>query len=135
MNKQIDERVGIKLKPFTYKVERCKVRELLCALDNNQTADISDDVIPPTFPTVIEFWGSQTPISKVLGLNIEKVLHGGQEYEYLGKIRIGDDITVYGQVEDVYTKADMTFVVLKKDFVNQHGETVVVGRSTIIERH
>lgn len=135
MNKQKDDRVGIKLEPFTYKVEQCKVRELLCALDNSQTVDGGDDVIPPTFPTVIEFWGSQTSISKVLGLKMEKVLHGGQEYEYLGKIRVGDDITVYSEVEDVYAKAAMTFVVIKKDFVNQHGETVVVGRSTIIERH
>ncbi|MFG0216513.1 MaoC family dehydratase N-terminal domain-containing protein [Brevibacillus porteri] len=134
MNKQKDDRVGIKLEPFTYKVERCKVRELLCALDNHQSVDATDEYIPPTFPTVIEFWGSQTSVSMTLGLKIEKVLHGGQEYKYRGKIRIGDDITVYGEVEDVYTKAAMTFVVIKKEFVNQHGETVVVGRSTIIER-
>ncbi|WP_235617694.1 FAS1-like dehydratase domain-containing protein [Brevibacillus brevis] len=105
------------------------------ALDNNQSIDVEDGFIPPTFPTVIEFWGSQTSVSMNLGLKIEKVLRGGQEYEYLGKIRIGDDITVYGEVEDVYTKAAMNFVVIKKEFVNQHGETVVVGRSTIIERH
>ena len=66
---------------------------------------------------------------------MKKVLHGEQEYEYLGEIKPGDDISVSGEVEKAYTKAKMNFFVVRKDFVNQHGETVLISRSTIIERH
>lgn len=134
MNKQLDERIGLKLEAFTYKVEFCKIRELASAIDNSHSADMVNESIPPTFPTVIEFWGTQKTMSRQLGLKPENVLHGGQEYEYYSKIRPGDDITVYGEVEDIYTKGSMIFFIIKKEFVNQNGETVVVGRSTIIER-
>ena len=106
----------------------------MSALDDSHSAEIAGESIPPTFPTVIEFWGTEKTMSKQLGLKQEKVLHGGQEYEYYSKIRPGDEITVYSHVEDVYSKGSMTFFIIKKEFVNQNGETVVVGRSTIIER-
>lgn len=57
------------------------------------------------------------------------------EYEYLGKIRPGDVITAVGEVENAYTKAGMNFFVIRKSYQNQHGETVLISRSTIIERH
>lgn len=134
MNRQLEKKIGMKLKPYTYKVELCKIRELLSVISNTQYVDLTSDIIPVTFPTVIEFWGAQTSISSLLGLNPEKVLHGQQDYEYLGKIIPGDNITVYGEVEDIYVKASMNFIIIKKEFVNQKGETVVIGRSVIIER-
>lgn len=90
--------------------------------------------IPPTFPTVIDYWGSPHSIFNHFGLNIEKTLHGGQEYEYFAKIRVGDDITVHGEIEDTYTKSALNFIIIKQRFINQKGETVVIGRSTIIEK-
>ena len=89
----------------------------------------------PTFPTVIDFWGGGSSSSDVLNLNMKKVLHGEQEYEYLGEIKQGDEISVSGEIEKAYTKAKMNFFVVRKDFVNQRGETVLISRSTVIERH
>ena len=65
---------------------------------------------------------------------MEKTLHGEQEFEYFGKIKVGDDITVHGEIEDTYSKSAMNFIVIKQRFVNQEGETVVIGRSTLIEK-
>lgn len=39
-----------------------------------------------------------------LRLNPKKTLHDEQEYEYFGKIKAGDTITVHTIVEDAYTK-------------------------------
>ena len=135
MSTQLEEKIGMKLQPFTYKVEQGKNSELALAIGETNEDYFNGNSFLPTFPTVIEFWGSKTSNGVALGLNMEKVLHGEQEYEYLGKINVGDEITVTGIVEDAYTKARMNFIVVKKEFVNQNGETVLIARSTIIERH
>lgn len=135
MTIQLADKIGMKLEPFTYKVEQGKNIELALAIGETNEHYFNGNVFLPTFPTVIEFWGSKTSNGVALGLNMEKVLHGEQEYEYFGKIHVGDEITVSGVVEDAYTKARMNFIVVKKVFVNQNGQIVLVARSTIIERH
>ncbi|MFJ8259314.1 MaoC family dehydratase N-terminal domain-containing protein [Peribacillus asahii] len=131
----LKEKIGMKLETYTFKVEKGKIKELALAIGDLREEYLNGEVILPTFPTVIDFWGGGASTSDLLGLNVKKVLHGEQEYEYLGEIKPGDEITVTGVVEKVYTKAAMNFVILKKEFVNQHGETVLISRSTVIERH
>ena len=135
MSKVIEDKKGLKLKPYTFTVEKAKIKELALAIGDLKEEYLNGDTILPTFPTVIDFWGGGASTSELLGLNVKKVLHGEQEYEYFGEIKAGDDITVTGIVENVYVKAAMNFYVLKKEYVNQHGETVLISRSTIIERH
>lgn len=125
----------MKLDSYTFKVEKGKIKEFALAIGDLQEDYLNGERMLPTFPTVIDFWGGGVSTSELLGLNVKKVLHGEQEYEYLGEIKPGDEITVSGIVENVYTKAAMNFVVLKKEFVNQNGELVLISRSTVIERH
>ena len=135
MNTTIESKVGLQVEPYTFKVEQGKVNELAIAIGALKDEYFNGEAVPPTFPTVIDFWGGGSSSSNFLNLNMKKVLHGEQEYEYLGEIKPGDDISVSGEVEKAYTKAKMNFFVVRKDFVNQHGETVLISRSTIIERH
>lgn len=135
MSISLQEKIGLELEPFTFKVEGVKARELALAIGDLKEEYLKGEKVPPTYPTVIDFWGNSVSTSKLLGLNMKKVLHGEQEYEYLGKIKPGDVITVKGVVEDVYTKAGMNFVIIRKDFFNQKGEHVLIARSTTIERH
>ncbi|MEH6945830.1 MaoC family dehydratase N-terminal domain-containing protein [Bacillus sp. JJ634] len=131
----LKEKIGMKLETYTFKVEEGKIKELALAIGDLREEYLNGEAVLPTFPTVIDFWGGGASTSDLLGLNVKKVLHGEQEYEYLGEIKPGDEITVTGVVEKVYTKASMDFYIIKKEFVNQHGETVLISRSTIIERH
>lgn len=131
----LEAKVGLQLERYTFKVEQGKVTELALAIGDLKEEYLTGESVPPTFPTVIDFWGGGSSSSDLLDLNMKKVLHGEQEYEYLGEIKPGDEISVSGEVEKAYTKAKMNFFVVRKDFVNQHGETVLISRSTIIERH
>ncbi|USK61718.1 FAS1-like dehydratase domain-containing protein [Peribacillus asahii] len=131
----LKEKIGMKLETYTFKVEKGKIKELALAIGDLREEYLNGEAVLPTFPTVIDFWGGGASTSDLLGLNVKKVLHGEQEYEYLGEMKPGDEITVTGVVEKVYTKAAMNFVILKKEFVNQHGEKVLISRSTVIERH
>ncbi|MCM3636882.1 MaoC family dehydratase N-terminal domain-containing protein [Sporosarcina luteola] len=132
---RLEQIKNTKFDAFTYTIEKGKIKEFAIALGYNSKSYLNGNAVPPTFPTVVEFWGGQISISKVLGLNLSKVLHGEQSYEYVGVIKVGDEITVHTEVEEVFTKAKMNLIVLKKKFMNQHGELVLISRSTIIERH
>lgn len=125
----------MELEPFTFRVESGKIREMALAIGDLQEEYLKGEKVMPTFPTVIDFWGNGASTSALLGLNMKKVLHGEQEYEYVGEMKPGDLITVKGVVEDVYTKASMNFVIVKKEFYNEKGELVLISRSTTIERH
>jgi len=135
MSNVIKEKKGLELEPYTFTVEKAKIRELALAIGDIKEEYLNGEVTLPTFPTVIDFWGGEGSTSDLLGLNVKKVLHGEQEYEYLGEIKAGDELTVTGIVENVYVKAGMNFFVIKKEFVNQNGDTVLISRSTVIERH
>ncbi|MEJ8545155.1 FAS1-like dehydratase domain-containing protein [Brevibacillus borstelensis] len=129
-----ETRKGMRLEPFSFAIEAGKIREFAQALGETDPDCLSGKRVPPTFATVIDFWGSKTPLEEALQLNMAKVLHAGQEYEYVGAIAVGDQITCYGEVIDVYAKAGMNFVVVESKYENQHGELVLISRSTIIER-
>ena len=135
MSTALQEIVGMELEAFTFRVEPGKVKELALAIGDLKEEYLTGEKVMPTFPTVIDFWGNGVSTSAVLGLNMKKVLHGEQEYEYIKEIKPGELITVKGVIEDAYTKAAMNFIIVKKEFYNEEGELVLISRSTTIERH
>jgi hypothetical protein len=133
MNTELQEKIGMVLENFSFKIEAGKVRELALALGDSKVEYLNGEKLPPTFPTVIEYCGGGYDSALELGLDGRKSVHGEQEYEYIGKIKVGSMISVKTVVVDAFMKAGMKFVVLKKEFINESGELVVIGRSTIIE--
>lgn len=131
----MQELIGTTLDSFTYQVDKVKIRELALAIGDLREEYLKGEKLPPTFPTVIEYWGEGYNNYDKLGFDIKKVLHGEQEYEYIGKICPGDEITVTSVIEDAYTKAAMNFVKIKREYRNQNGELVLISRSTLIEKH
>ncbi|WP_318247674.1 FAS1-like dehydratase domain-containing protein [Solibacillus merdavium] len=135
LSTELEEKVGMKIESYTFRVEKGKIRELALAIGDLKEEYMNGEAVPPTFPTVIDFWGGGSSSSELLNLNMKKVLHGEQEYEYFREIIPDEEITVHGVIEKAYTKASINFFVLRKDYLNEQGETVLISRSTIIERH
>ncbi|MBD8036433.1 MULTISPECIES: FAS1-like dehydratase domain-containing protein [Solibacillus] len=135
MSTELEEKVGMKIESYTFRVEKGKIRELALAIGDLKEEYLNGEAVPPTFPTVIDFWGGDSSSSELLNLNMKKVLHGEQEYEYFREIIPDENITVHGVIEKAYTKASMNFFVLRKDYLDEQGETILISRSTIIERH
>lgn len=135
MSTELEEKVGMKIESYTFRVEKGKIRELALAIGDLKEEYLNGEAVLPTFPTVIDFWGGGSSSSELLNLNMKKVLHGEQEYEYFREIIPDEEITVNGIIEKAYTKASMNFFVLRKDYLDELGETVLISRSTIIERH
>lgn len=134
LSRNLKRFIGHEFDIYTYTIEQSKVNELVAVLNPNSTVERGNEYVPVTFPTVIEFWGSPISIAKELQLDLKKVLHGEQEYEYIKEFAVGDEITVASAIENVYEKASMSFIVINKKFINQKDELVAIGKTTIIER-
>jgi acyl dehydratase len=65
-------------------------------------------------------------------------LNGGNRFEYVEAVKVGDRITATGRVADVYEKTgssgNLLFIIFETDYVNQDGRTVAKLRGTAIRR-
>ena len=122
-------------------VEFGKIREFARALQDDSAVyqDPERSVAPPTFLMTIAHWlrdlsGTRPGVQ----LDMRRVLHGEQEFEFLRPIRPGDVLTARSRTKDAFEKpgkrgGQMLFVVGETEFTNQDGEVVAYMRSTLIQ--
>ncbi|MBN1310836.1 MAG: MaoC family dehydratase N-terminal domain-containing protein [Anaerolineae bacterium] len=123
--------------PFSYTIERGKLREFLLAVGDDDAAYAVDDPpLPPTFPTVFTFWGgmSMDDLLREVGVEIHNVLHTGQEYEYFAPLHIGDTVTGQAAISDIYQRAGMDFMEIETEYKNQDGVLVLKDRAMLVVR-
>ena len=77
------------------------------------------------------------PVLTLLDLDIGRVLHGSQEFEYLGQIYAGDRITQQSKIVDIYDKKGgaLEFVVQESTYTNQNDELVGKAQQTLVYRN
>ena len=77
------------------------------------------------------------PVLKLLELDLGRVLHGTQEFDYFGQIYAGDRITQQSKIVDIYDKKGgaLEFVVQESTYTNQHSELVGKAQQTLIYRN
>ena len=152
-------KTGMEFSPYTFEVEKGKIAEFAMAISQKedkdqvnplyvnreaaQKAGYKDIIAPPTFQTCFPLWagGGLMPIVQALGINLIRLLHGEEEYDYLGAIHPGDIMTGKSKVVEMYDKEKkdkpgkfMEFTVIETEIRNQHGELVVKTRYTLVER-
>jgi acyl dehydratase len=144
-------KIGHSFPPFTAEVYRNKIRELALAIgDANpiyhsreaaQAADCDDVPLFPTTPTMFSFWNDlqrRSELAKV-GVNVMRILHGEEEYEYLASIHPGDVLTgvttiVAGKSRQGKDGSSMDIVTTETRYTNQHNQPVLNARTTIVVR-
>src|SRR6266571_8799847 len=144
-------KIGHSFPPFTIEVERGKIRELALAIgDDNpiyqdreaaQAAGYADVPLFPTAPTIFNFWGNTKMVSQLvsLGINVMRVLHGEEEYEYVAPIYPGDTLTgvmtlVDGKTRQGQGGSAMDILTIEIAYTNQHDTPVLKAREVIIVR-
>ena len=125
---------GKEFEPFTFEVDRAKIRELCIAIgDENQIfadKDVAkalgykDTPAPLTFATVMTFWGYPQVWDRMreMGVDVKRLLHAKEEYEYFAPIYPGDVISGVVSV-DAMRDGAMGMVVFKTTY--KRGEEVV----------
>ncbi len=74
-----------------------------------------------------------------LGMNVPRVVHGEQTFEFGEVVKAGDIISTTTTIRDIIVKENAVgvkneLVLIRTDSVNQKDEIVCVGRWTIVER-
>lgn len=145
-------KIGQSFAPFKTEVQRNKIDELTTAIgdpnplyhsrDAAHAAGLQDVPISPTTPTLFNFWhiGPRENAIANLGIEIRRILHGEEEYEYLAPVYPGDVLTGISTVVDGKTRpgsngSSMDIITTETRYRNQHDQPVLNVRATIIVRN
>jgi hypothetical protein len=152
-------KLGMEFPAYTMTVEKSKIAEFAVAVGLKDDKEEIDPIyydeetakkagyeripVPPTFMTSFFFWTGQGLMSivKALGIDLGKLLHSEEEYEYFGNIYEGDVITRKMKVVEMFERGKrdrigrfVDVTVLITEVINQRGELVARVRSTMMER-
>jgi acyl dehydratase len=142
-------KLGHSFPPFTLEVERCKIHELTLAIGDENPIyhsregalahEYRDVPISPTTPTIFSFWGNLQLWDQLatVGLNIMRVLHGEEEYQYQAPIYPGDLLTgvttiVSGKTRRGKDGSSMDLVTIETCYTNQQEQKVLTARTTLV---
>jgi acyl dehydratase len=137
--------VGNAYPAFEYEVGREKIREYAAAVGETasvhhdrgaaRAAGFRDVVAPPMF-CVVYSAGAMGPalLDPALGIDLMRMLHGGQEFAWGEPVCAGDAIVTDVTVKDVYEKGANAFYVFESVSRNQDGAETVRGTWTNIVR-
>ncbi len=141
-------KIGHEFPPFTVDIEKGRLRFFARAIGEpnpvytDEAAAIAAGYraipAPPTFMFSIDLEGPEfLPMLKLLDMDIARVLHGAQEFEYSGEIYAGDRITQNSRILDMYEKKGgaLEFIVQESTYTNQDGEQVGRALQTIVYRN
>ncbi len=133
---------GKEFSPFVFEVERSKIKELCGAIgDNNPIYSNKEAAIkegykdtpaPLTFASLMSFWGYPEIWGKMteMGIDIKRLLHAKEEYEYLDPIYPGD--VIEGAVSvDSLRDGKMQMACFKTTYKREN-EVVLVAKMTIM---
>jgi acyl dehydratase len=91
--------------------------------------------VPPTLATAAEFAVFPSVIGDpALALDFTRVIHGGQEYEYVRPLVEGETLSVRARIESIRVRSGNGFVTVAMDLVGADGRIAATARSTLIER-
>ena len=140
-------KIGHEFESFSSDVEKGRIRMFANAIGESDPIYTDESAAkgkgyktipaPPTFPFVLDMEAKDDlPVVKLLDLNIGKILHGTQEFEFFGQLYAGDTVTITSTLEDIFDKKNgaLEFVVVGNSYTNQHGALVAKSKNTLIYR-
>ncbi len=150
--------VGRRWGPFRYVMGAEKMREYAVAISGGQPSYVStglpEDLHPvlhdeaagarspwgsmiafPMFAVVFSIAPAQAALlDPAMEVDVFRVLHGEQEFEFHEVLRPGDVLLTTGMLESHGTRGSNQLFVIRTDSVNQHGRLAVRGRFTAFVR-
>jgi acyl dehydratase len=139
--------IGLSFDPVTAHVEPGRLRYFFNTLGETQPiyrdpaaaegAGYKGTPIPPTYLFCLEMMDNERPfaILQALDIDLKRVLHGEQRFNYFHPIVVGDTLTFHTGVTDVVEKKGgaLTLIALETKVVNHDGLHVAnVGRVVVV---
>jgi hypothetical protein len=129
--------IGFALPPFQVKVDPERLQLFKKAIGETGP-DALDNIAPPTFLKAIEGENnSARAILDALKVDLKRVLHAEQQFDYVEPVHAGDTITVERRVMDMYDKKDgaLEFIVIESVLSNTALAVVARSRQVIMVRN
>lgn len=135
--------VGKEYSPFTFEVDRSKIKELCLAIGDNNPIFFDKDIAkkegykdipaPLTFASLMNFWGYPEiwDRMKEIGVDVKRLLHASEEYEYFEPIYPQDIITGSVSVESVRSSDSMDIATFKTTFTRDN-KIVLIAKMKIV---
>ena len=116
--------------PARFRVDEMRVRAFADAVGQRGPG------VPPTIVTVPEIEAGLDHVvsDPRLGIDLSRVLHAEQEYRWSRPVVVGETLTASATIEGVRDRGGMRFLTLRTEVVDEAGELVASGRSTLIIR-
>jgi hypothetical protein len=116
--------------PVRFRVDEMRVRAFADAVGQRGPG------VPPTIVTAPEIEAGLDHVvsDPRLGIELSRVLHGEQEYRWSRAVVVGETLTASATIEGVRERGGMRFLTLRTEVVDEAGELVASGRSTLIVR-
>ena len=144
-------KIGHSFPPFIVSTERSKIHELALAIGDHtriyhdrqaaQEAQYEDVPALPTMGTQFMFWGNPQFVEQLaeLGLDVPRIIHLEESYEYLAALYAGETLTAQMTVLDGTTRKGprdsiIDFVTLQICYTNQQNQPVLIARSRFVVR-
>ncbi len=121
--------IGLSLAPFKVTIDGERVQLFAKAIGETDPQFLND-IVPPTFLKAIDGENNSSRlILEMLNVDLTRILHAEQQFDYLEPVRAGDCITVDRRVLDIYDKRDgeLEFIVIESVLSNE--SRAVVGRA------
>ncbi|MGO9357635.1 MAG: MaoC family dehydratase N-terminal domain-containing protein [Xanthobacteraceae bacterium] len=141
--------VGHSFTPVTARVEPGRLRYFFDTIGERnpiyrdgeaaRAAGYSAIPVPPTYLFCLEMMDAERPFEFLTDLKIDlaRVLHGEQRFDYHAPVVVGDTLTFKSRVTDVADKKGgaMTMIVVVTEVTNQHGVHVADTARTVVVRN
>ena len=111
-------------------IDEDRVRSFAHAVDHRGPG------IPPTILTVPEIQaGLRNAVADPeLGVDLARVLHGEQSYEWSRPLALGETLIAEATIESIRGRGALQFLSLRTDVRDERGDPVAVARSTLLIR-
>ena len=130
---RIKAKIGVAGPPVSATVEAGHLKRFCEAIGDPNPRWLEE--APPTYLVALAPTSYHLPEAEEYG---KGWLNGGNRFEHVEAVRVGDQITATGKVADVYEKSGgsgtLLFIIFETNYVNQHGRTVARLRGTAIRR-
>ncbi len=138
-------KIGYSFPPFPVSIERTKLRELALAIGDPdpvyQEGQDGDIPLLPTTATIFLFWENKHFIEQLaeLGLDIMRLIHREESYEYLSVVHPGETLTGVMTVLDGSTRrgrddTTIDLVTLRICYTNGEGQDALVATTRLVSR-
>lgn len=128
-----------------YEVGREKIREFADAIGADsplyRDREVArahghpDVVAPPTFAVLITMAaGRQIDEDPLLGIDVRRIVHGEQRFEYTRPVYAGDRLRCVCVIQEISSRAGHDFLTSRIDVSTETGELVVTAWSKLVVR-